>query len=269
MGIKLGFKSFDKTYVSRLQGSTDTFSGVSLDDRYNYNQFDIETYKTFKIQNSLYNEVAVDITTKDYSDFDQLTITDYDFNSVRFSNSLAHKIRKGERHSLDLSYEAKIFKNREQKDVNGNEILNSDMVFNYIALAYDFNYERLRTIDIGASLSYKIRKDNASGYYNSSWVKLVLDSEYKLSKNTKIEVSYSYKDFSFDREPTLDLNGNDDELGSDTKHEFQLASKTRLPNWVGKRSYWGGEYSYLTADANYPKYTFDRHQLKTSLRVVF
>ena len=268
-GIEFKYKQFDKTYVSRLQGGTDTYSGVPLDDRYDYEQMGLTGFATFKVKKRVYNEIELDWLNKDYEDFDQLSITDYDYHSVKLSNTLTHKIRRGEYQDAAIIYESRMFTNREQKDLKGDEIVNTDMVFNYLTLAYDYNYERHKKVDLGLSVSYKIREDNGSGYYNSSWLTLGLDSTFELTKATKLELVYQYKDFAFDREPQLDNTGSDDEFGSDTKHEYQLKSKTRLPKWVGKRAYWDVNYTYLTAESNYSKYTYDRHTLETGLKVVF
>jgi hypothetical protein len=82
-------------------------------------------------------------------------------------------------------------------------------------------------------------------------------------------MAYQFTDFKFDRQPALDITGKDDELASDSHHKYQVSSKTRLPKWIGSRSYWETEYSYATAESNYANYTFDRHQLKTGLRIIF
>lgn len=268
-GIEFNYKQFDKTYVSRLQGSTDTYSGVPLDDRYDFEQMSLSGFSTFKLKKRLYNEVELKWMNKDYEDFDQISITDYDYQSFIFSNTLSHSIRRGQSQAFDLSYETRLFKNREQKDLQGNEVANTDMVFNYINLGYEYSYERIKGLDLGLNASYKIREDNGSGYYNSQWITVSLDSKIKLSKTTKLEIAYKYKDFSYDREPQLDNTGNDEEFGSDTKHEYALKTKTRLPKWIGKRAYWDVNYSYLSANSNYSKYSYSRHILETGLKFVF
>jgi hypothetical protein len=268
-GVEVGFKQFDKTYVSRLQGSTATYSGVSLDNRYNFQQVDVTAYTTFKVKKRMYNKITAYLTSKNYTDYDLPAITDYDYNSMKLKNSFMHKIRKGESHNFDATYEMRVFSNRDKKDINGDKILNTQMIFNYYSVAYEYNYKPRAKIDLGLALSYKIRRDNASGYYDSAWLGLSLNAKYTLSKNTKIEMAYQYTDFKFDRQPELDITGKDDEFASDSHHKYQVSSKTRLPKWIGSRSYWEAEYSYTTAESNYANYTFDRHQLKTGLRIVF
>ena len=268
-GIEFNYKQFDKTYVSRLQGGTDTYSGVPLDDRYDFEQMSVSGFTTLKLKKRLYNEMKFKWIDKDYEDFNQIAITDYDYQSFIVKNTLSHTIRKGQYQAFILGYESRLFKNREQKDLQGNEIANTDMVFQYLNLAYQHKYEKIKGVDLGFNLAYKVRNDNGSGYYDSKWMTLGMDSQFKLSKNTKLELAYSFKDFSYDREPLLDNTGLDEEFGSDSKHEFEIKSKTRLPKWVGKRAYWDARYSYLTADSNYTKYTYNRHILETGLKFTF
>jgi hypothetical protein len=268
-GFELSYKNFDKTYVSRLQGSTDTYQGIPLDDRYDFDEMSINGFTTLRIKKFMYNQLAMEFSSKDYGDFDQLNITDYDYQSIKLSNTLKHRIRRRVNQEIDFSYESRMFSNREQKDLTGNEIADTEMVFNYLNMGYEYQYERIKNMDLSLSANYKIREDNSTGYYNSSWFNVGLKANFKVTKASKLQLSYSYKDFSFDREPVLDINGNDDEFASDTKQEFGLKSKTRLPKVLGERAHWEIDYSYLSADSNYVKYTYDRHIIETGLKVVF
>ena len=135
-GIEFNYKQFDKTYVSRLQGGTDTYSGVPLDDRYDFEQMSVSGFTTLKLKKRLYNEMKFKWIDKDYEDFNQIAITDYDYQSFIVKNTLSHTIRKGQYQAFILGYESRLFKNREQKDLQGDEIANTDMVFQYLNLAY-------------------------------------------------------------------------------------------------------------------------------------
>jgi len=269
VGGTANIKSYDKTYVSRLQGSTDSYSGVSLDDRYDFKQFAISAYKSMKITKGIKNTFKINYKHKNYSDFDQINITDYDHQSIRIHDEIAFRTSKKVHQTIKLAYELRPFINREKKNITGDEISNTNMIFNYYSAGYEYKIASKKSISWKMTADYKIRQDNASGYYNSQWANLGLTSKFKIGTQVKMRLSYDFSQFAYDRTPEVAVISNEEEYVDESKHSVTVESKIRLPNILDQRTYLEIDYQLTQADSNRSSYQYERQTVMTGIKVIF
>jgi len=268
-GVSLNYKQKDKTYVSRLNGTTSIYSGQNLDDRYDYQALNINAFRNFKLIKRVYNQFELDLTQKDYTDYPQLDITDVDYQSFKFTDILTIKANKRNTHSLNLSYESRLFSNREQKDNKGDEIVGTEMIFNYLDFGYHFQYRANKRTRVEFNTGFTQRTDNGSGYYDSQKLITGISSNYKWHKSSTLKFNYRYSDFAYLREPEISQISNEEDFTSETKHVVKLTSTTRLPKFWYKQAYFEVKYSYTFADSNRQQYQYDRQIISSGLRISF
>lgn len=268
-GISLAYKQKDKTYVSRLKGSTTQHSDQSLDDRYNYQQISANSFINFKLIKRVYNKFDIDITQKDYSDFSQLNITNFDYLGVKLSDTVLIKSNRKTQHSLGLSYESRLFDDRKKKDSQGNEITGTNMVFNYINAEYQYRYKFSKYNHINLEAGYSQRTDNGSGYYNSQKLNSAIASNFRWHKSSNLELNYRYSNFAYLREPEVSQVSNEEDFTSEEKHKISLANNTRLPKkWLNK-AHLLLDYSYVIADSNRSQYQYQRQIISAGIKLAF
>lgn len=268
-GISLNYKQKDKTYVSRLNGSTSTYNGQSLDDRYDYSQINLNAFRNFKLIKRVYNQLELDVNHKNYTDYPDLTITDFDYLGVKLTDTLAIRANKRNHHEIELAYESRFFTTREQKDAQGEEITGTEMAFNYLDLGYQYEYKPTKKTQFIMATGFTQRTDNGSGYYDSQKLALSFSAEQRWHKYSRIEASYGFSDFAYLREPEVSNISNEEEFTSEIKHELGLKSKTRLPkSWIKGASIILA-YNYTLADSNRSQYQYERHTLNAGFKLAF
>lgn len=268
-GISLAYKQKEKTYISRLKGSTTQYSNQSLDDRYNYQQISANSFMNFKLIKRVYNKLDIDITQKNYSDFSQLSITNFNYFGLKLSDTLLIKSNRKTQHSLGLSYESRLFDDREQKDSQGNEIAGTNMVFNYINAEYQYGYKLSKHNHIKFEAGYSQRTDNGSGYYDSQKFNSAITSNFRWHKSSDIEVNYRYSNFAYLREPEVSQVSNEEDFTSEEKHKVSLVNNTRIPKKWLKKAHLVLDYSYVLADSNRSQYQYQRQIISAGFKLAF
>ena len=256
----------DKTYVSRLNGGLSTYSGESLDDRYDYTQLKLKWQKQYKLSRSLAWQYETQFKQKNYQDFDSLNITDLDYRTLTLGNVFGHKINKRQKDefSFDLSY--RLYTHREQVDIKGGDIANTQLGYVDAALAYQYTLKTSKRHKLAMTLAYDKRVDNGSGYYDSHRAKIEFRSRYRVGGKGSLITSYQFSDFAYERESNQAQAGSVDEYSANQKHQLRLNGKINLSAYLPMNAQWLMGYRFEQVKADKPQYSYERHQLETGLK---
>lgn len=268
-GISLNYKQKDKTYVSRINGTTAISSEQSLDNRYDYQALTLNTYRNFKLIKRVYNQIELDLNQKDYTDYPQLSITDFDYQGFKLTDIITIKANKRNTHNINASYESRFFSNREQKNSTGDEIAGTEMVFNYLGLGYQYHYKPNKHIRFDLNSGFTQRTDNGSGYYDSQKFVIGVTSNYKWHTSSTLMLNYRYSDSSYLREPEINQASNEEDFTSESKHVAKLTSITQLPKSWLKQASFIVKYIHTIANSNRGQYQYNRQIISSGLKIRF
>ncbi len=256
----------DKTYVSRLSGGLSSYSGESLDDRYDYTQLNLKWQKQYNLTRNLAWEYEVKFKQKNYQDFDSLNITDLDYRILTLGNMFEYKINKRQKDefSVDVSY--RFYTHREKVDISGADIANTQLGYIDAALTYEHTLKTSKRHKLAMGLTYEKRVDNGSGYYDNQKAKIEFRSRYRLLGKGSLTTSYQFSDFAYDRESNQGQPGSTDEYSANQKHQLKFNGKVSLNAYLPMNAQWLMGYRFEQVKADKAQYSYERHQLETGLK---
>ncbi len=260
------FEQQDKTYVSRLNGGLSSYSGESLDDRYDYTQLTLKWQKQYRLSKTLAWQYLSQFKQKNYEDFDSLNITNLDYRIVTLGNVFEHKINKRQKDEFSLELSYRRFTHREQVDINGADMANTQLGYIDAALAYEHTLKTSKRHKLAMTLSYEKRKDNGSGYYDNRKGKIELQSRYRVGGKGSLITSYQFSDFAYDRDSNQSQTSTTDEYSANQKHQLKLNGKVNVSAYLPMNAQWLMGYRFEQINADKAQYSYQRHQLETGLK---
>ncbi|MEL7399111.1 MAG: hypothetical protein AAFN68_00920 [Pseudomonadota bacterium] len=266
--LKAMLKHRDKTYISRLTGERSRYAGEYLDDRYDYRQGELEWTKKDKLSRTLSHKWQLSYQRRDYQDYDQLNISDLDYQSFSISDQLRWKISKRQRHYFSAELTLRDYLNREQKNLQGDSLSNTELQYRYFSLGYRYRYTLKKRVEVNIEPQFELRRDNGSGYYDSDTIELASALEYRWSRHHQSQLDISYRDFSYGREPGL-ANDVEEEFNGEKRIDVSLNHTIKAPSLLGKKGAVKLSYEYRSADANRSAYQYDRSIVSAALSVRF
>jgi len=256
----------DKTYVSRLNGGLSTYSGESLDDRYDYTQLNLKWQKQHKLNKGLAWQYEVKFKQKNYQDFNNLAITDLDYRTFTLGNVFEHKINKRQKDEFSANVSYRLYTHREKVDISGADMANTQLGYIDAALAYEHTLKISKRHKLAMALGYDKRVDNGSGYYDNQKAKIEFRSRYRLSGKGSLTTSYQFSDFAYDRASNQGQAGTIDEYGANQKHQLKFNGKISLSAYLPMNAQWLMGYRFEQVTADKAQYSYERHQLETGLK---
>ena len=259
----------DKTYVSRSSGGLSSFSGTTLNDRYNYQQlstFWSQQRATSRTTDWLYK---FEYRIKDYEDYTAIGVSNLDYQLFTLTNQLDHKINKKHQQQVELKLSHREYKDKRQQDIEGNDIINSELTYLDTALGYEYSWQQKKRHNLAMSLDYVIRKDNGSGYYDSQKSTLKVTSKYRLNSKVSFTTQYQFIDFSYDRPSVKATDATTEDYSSHQQHRVKINSRFKLDRYLPITTQWLMGYQYVNEDSNTPQYTYERHIIETGLSFKF
>ncbi len=256
----------NKTYVSRLSGGLSTYSGESLDDRYDYTQLNLKWQKQIKLGRTLAWEYKTQFKQKNYQDFNSLNITDLDYRTVTLGNVFEHKINKRQKDEFSLELSYRLYTHREQVDIKGDDIANTQLGYFDAAVAYEHTLKTSKRHKLAMTLGYEKRIDNGSGYYDNHRSKVELQSRYRFGGEGSLITSYQFSDYAYERDSNQSQTGTTDEYSANQKHQLKLNGRVNLGAFLPMNGQWLIGYRFEQVTADKAQYSYERHQLETGLK---
>ena len=203
----------DKTYVSKTTGEEATFGGESIEDRYDYVSQNYNAMISYRNQQRIKFKLEYQFRDKDYDDFTDLGLSDFDYEHDRLRLSIDIPVAESGRFVGRVGTTDREFKDKRADDLNGDDIPDSDLEYDYDSYELDYYYRPSKTFRFSALLDYVTRSDNAVGYADTTYQSLALSGKYSLSDNETLEVSIRFSNYEYDnRNVTDELSLEEDEF---------------------------------------------------------
>ncbi len=267
--FKINVKNSNKTYVSRLSGGLSTFSGKSLDNRYDFKLLKTHWKKQKNIQKHLSWQYQVQYKIKDYQNFNTINISDMDYQSVNFENTFFHKINKRQQDEFNINVSYRHYKNKEQNDPLGNDIPNTRLDYLDAKIAYEHSLKTTKNHKLALALSHEKRVDNGSGYDDSHKSKIEIRSRLRVNNTMHFTSSYYFSDYTYERDDTPNSASTEEEYTAQSKHQIRLNTRVDLKSYLHMDARWLMAYRYEQINADKAQYSYVRHQIETGLKFTF
>jgi len=268
-GASMSFNHLDKTYISRLNGGPSTYQGQSLDDRYDYYQSSLELFSKDKINKSLSNRISLSYDLKDYQDFDNISISDLDYQAITVDERFDIITNKHHRNRFSLAFTLRDYLNREQKDANGNSINGSQLQYHYTFAGYEYRYKANKRFKTQLAFDWENRIDNGSGYYDSNAVTANLALDFSWNKHHNSKMSLKWRDFAYQRDIELTSAGDEEEFNSETRLQMRLNHNIAWPALLGPQGEVQLGYQFKSADANRSAYQYQQQIIHGGIKLNF
>ncbi len=264
--FKVSVEQQDKTYVSRLNGGLSSYSGQSLDDRYDFTQLDVLWLKKRKLSSYYAWQYRIKFKRKNYEDFSAINISDLDYSALTLGSVIEHKITRNQvgEWALDLTYRA--YSDRAQVSVNGDALANTQLGYYDSALQYAHTLKTSKRHKVIAKIAYEKRQDNGSGYYDTHKSTLEIKSKYRIAAKASFSASYQFSGYAYERASNQGQASTVEEYTANNKHQVKLTAKVKLKALGLMDAQWLTGYRYEQVSADKSVYSYERHQLEIGLK---
>ena len=190
--------------MSKTTGEEATFGGESIKDRYDYDSQNYKAMISYRNQQRIKYKLEYQLRDKDYEDFTDLGLSNFDYEHDRLRLSIDIPVSDSGRIVGRIGTTNREFKDKRADDLNGDDIPNTDLEYDYDSYELDYYYRPSKTFRFSALLDYVTRSDNAVGYADTTYQSLVLRGKYSLSDKETLETSIRFSNYEYDNRNVSD-----------------------------------------------------------------
>ena len=204
--FKLGgnYRVKDKTYVSKNTGLVGTFGGVSIADRYDWEQTTMDTELNHFVTKNLTLEFQYQNRSKDYEQLDVVGISDFSYIHDTYLLGLEYKASKKGRFFINAALNERVYNNKRGRDLFGDEVDGTDLVYTTHRLNLGYLYRPNKKVRWRYTYHYEERRDNVSGYYNSTKGHVALSASHQFGDYQYLTAKAKYSKFSLINQNVFD-----------------------------------------------------------------
>ena len=256
----------DKNYVSRTTGEDATFGGESIVDRYDYEQLNFNAEISYRTEQKTRFRLRYQGRDKDYEDFDIPGLNDFDYKHDRYRFEVEFRPADEHRFSAEISSTDRKYEDRRIEDLDGNEIPNTDLEYDYSEYSLDYLYWPDRDFQFRVELSLSERSDNGVGYNDSSYDSLYVSWRKRLDNGDEVRASIIYSEFEYDNRSFSDTAQLEEDAFDNDGYLLKLDYKTKLRQAGGDDLTLIYEAQIDNYDSSDSRYVYDRLILAVGLR---
>ncbi len=268
-GISAQGLTSDATYVSRRTGQTATFRGEEVGDRYDADTFNINADISFQTHFNTTFSVEIQIRDKEYVNYNRLGLSNLDYTHDKFIFGAKYKLSNAHRFSAATSYTSRDFDDRRAKDITGDDVDGSNLIYNYNEIKLSYIYRPSQISRWKYSVKYTQRKDNNSGYWNADSGSVSVYNKYTLANNHTFTNRLKYSSFTYDNQFDPNLVSLEDEIkerkGFSYSLDYHFVFATLQHMNVGLYS----SFDYYNFDSRDINYQYDRKRISLGIRLSF
>jgi len=219
------YNQVDRTYVSKNLGRVgETLTGVQLADRYDANWIDYRARMDIDFTKLVRLDLNLLGRDKSYENFNDQGLSNLDYSQWLFEPNLRFSPTKQSLLSLSFLVGKRNFDNRNGRDlVTGSFLADTQLVYDFQGTEIFWRFRPDEQQQIRLGFQHEQRKDNVSGYFDSTNNVLRLAYRNKPSDKQRIDLSIVYRDFSYDN--SLDQGLLETEESILSKDGFDLSTK--------------------------------------------
>ena len=226
----------DKNYVSRTTGEDATFAGESIVDRYDYVSNNLNAEISFRSKQKTRYRLSYQRRDKDYENFSIPGLNDFDYSHDKYQFDVEFRLAKEHRLIAEIGQTDRDYDDRQIDDINGDEIVNTDLEYEYSEYLLGYVYRPDRDLKIRFDVSNSERSDNGVGYNDSTYDRVSISVRNQLNKHEMLNFSLAYSDYAYDNrnfdDPALDEEDTFDNQGYrlklDYRKKLQLSGEENL-----------------------------------------
>jgi hypothetical protein len=264
IGIK--YKQKDKTYVSRSSGEVGTFSGTTIEGRYDYSDWELKTKTKLKLSRSIDTTFKVRLNDRNYEDYAINGLSNFDYLQWSLANEWSYSFAKNDDVHAELSFTHRDFDDKRQNNLDGSVIAGTDLAYRTfgIELGYARALNERWVFEIDSS--YQSREDNGAGYYDQTNKEIKMSFGYAPTESFETQLSLGRQDKKYKNSPAFDP-ANDGEPSKDgyyLKIKAEKALSKKIDNSAIFISLRYEEY-----DSSQESYKYDRLQSQVGVSTRF
>jgi len=205
--LQTDFKELDKTYVDQSTGFVAVFNGLSVADRYDFNQNNIGAKLSYRPYE--YFEWFVNYKTqqKKYHVFEIIGLKNLDYNHKTLLLGMQYQASEQGDFFAHYTVKQRDYTDRRATDIEGVELLDSDLAYQYSTFNLGYLYHPNDKTQWRYEYQHQIRNDNGTGYYDATSSFLSIAANYQLGDYHFIKAQLKYSEFIFENQ--INLLGSD------------------------------------------------------------
>lgn len=226
----------NKNYVSRTTGEDATFAGESIVDRYDYVSGNLNAEVSFRSKQKTRFRLSYQRRNKDYESFSIPGLSDFDYSHDRYKFDVEFRLAKEHRLIAEIGQTDREYDDRRIDDINGNEIANTDLEYEYSEYLLGYVYRPDQDLKVRFDVSNSERSDNGVGYNDSTYDRVSISVRKQMNEHEMFNFSLAYSDYAYDNrifdDPALVEDDTFDNEGYQVKLDYrkklQLGGKENL-----------------------------------------
>jgi hypothetical protein len=214
----------DKNYVSRTTGEDATFAGESIVDRYDYVSNNLNAEVSFRTKQKTRFRLSYQQRDKDYENFSIPGLNDFDYSHDRYKFGVEFRPAKKHRLIAEIGQTDRKYDDRRIDDINGNEIANTDLEYEYSDYLLGYVYRPDQDLKVRFNVSNSERSDNGVGYNDSNYDRVSISVRKQMNELEMFNFSLAYSDYAYDNrsfdDPALVEEDTFDNQGYQVKFDY-------------------------------------------------
>ncbi len=188
----------DKTFVSKQTGAVATLNGISLADRYDYDDNGYSAFIGFSSSANFDYQLSFISNSRDYVDFNSspLDRLDYDEQTTIFNVKL--NTNNSGYFNFDIGSRNRAFVERNDRDFDGNLIADSSLEYNDVISSLSYVYEQNEKSRWVFSFNFINRYSNGTDYYESERASINIKADLILADYHHLNILLGYQEHFFD-----------------------------------------------------------------------
>jgi len=256
----------DKTFVSKVTGLVGTYRNQSIADRYDSVQTNLNAEISYIVTKNLRFDLSYENRNKDYEDVLVEGASNFDYLHDRYLLEMEYKPSKVGRFFINGSFKQREYVDKRGKDLFGDDILGTDLVYDYSTLNLGYVYRPSNRVRWRYTYNYEERRDNNSGYYNATGGHLAISARHQFGDYQFLTAKAKYSKFSLinqieQSEEELEEQANDRKgLRLTLGYEWVFAAlfDTNIALYT--------ELEYHNFESFDPTYTYESRKLSLGVR---
>jgi hypothetical protein len=188
----------DETYVSRRTGLVATFSGNSIADRYDHQQRDFYAQLRYKTRQNTQFALRISKRNKAYEDFAIAGLSNLSYDQLKSNLEIKYQASQQGRFVWDIWLADRPFEDKRAKDLDGNEIANTDLAYALYGTRVSYIYRPSDRVRWQYSFLFENRRDNEKGYWDAERAYLSVYGKYILADFHTLRLRFKLQKFSYD-----------------------------------------------------------------------
>ncbi|TQV84398.1 hypothetical protein [Aliikangiella coralliicola] len=202
----------DETYVSKVTGLVATFGGQSIADRYDAETTNYNGELSYKTKQNTTFKLKLQQRQKAYEEFTIAGLSNLDYDHNRIGFDIDYRPSDSGRFFLDTEVTQRDFVDRRAKDLQGDDIADSQLEYNYYGVKMGYVYRPDSSVRWRYSFKYNNRRDNSSGYWNANASSISISTKYVLADYHILKGRLKYSKFTYENQLDQDTTGLDEEI---------------------------------------------------------